>query len=94
MISGNDSAGIVLSGATATGNQVQGNYIGTTASGAAALKNGYYGIMLSSAPANTIGGAAAAAGNVISANGQSGVYITGSTASGNVVQGEPHRHRR
>ena len=87
VISGNDSAGIVLSGATATGNQVQGNYIGTTASGAAALKNGYYGIMLSSAPANTIGGTAAAAGNVISANGQSGVYITGSTASGNVVQG-------
>ena len=87
VISGNDSAGIVLSGATATGNQVQGNYIGTTASGAAALKNGYYGILLSSAPANTIGGAAAAAGNVISANGQSGVYITGSTASGNVVQG-------
>ena len=57
VISGNDQGGIVVSAATATGNQVQGNYIGTTASGTAALKNGYYGIMLSNAPANTIGGA-------------------------------------
>ena len=87
VISGNDSAGIVLSGVTATGNQVQGNYIGTAGDGVTALKNGYYGIMLSNAPANTIGGTAAGAGNVISANGSSGIYVAGSAASGNQVQG-------
>ena len=87
VISGNDSAGIVLSGVTATGNQVQGNYIGTAGDGVTALKNGYYGIMLSNAPANTIGGTAAGSGNLISANGSSGVYVTGAEATGNAILG-------
>ncbi len=53
----------------ATGNVVQGNYIGTNAAGDAALGNGFFGVEIWRARHNTIGGAAAGAGNLISGNG-------------------------
>jgi CSLREA domain-containing protein len=87
VISGNNGAGLTLIFTTATNNIVQGNYIGTNATGTAALGNSLNGVS-SFCPANTIGGTTAGARNVISGNGQSGVLIGGSTSvTGNLVQG-------
>ena len=85
IISGNDSNGVYLYGSGATGNQVQGNYIGTDVSGTLDLGN-LNGVVISGAPTNTIGGTTSGARNVISGNGF-GVFISGSGATGNVVQG-------
>jgi CSLREA domain-containing protein len=82
VISGNGSGGVSIS--DATGNQVQGNYIGTNASGSAALGNLGYGVSVVRSSNNTIGGTAAGARNVISANAY-GVSIY--DATGNQVQG-------
>jgi titin len=86
----------------ASGNRIEGNFIGTNAAGNAALKNGQdgvqisqFGVPISGASNNTIGGPTAAARNIISGNGTltsppvptNGVDIRGITSSGNVVQG-------
>ena len=83
-----DGDGIFISGAGATGNVVQGNLIGTDASGTAALGNKWGGVNVQ-APNNIIGGSSAAAGNVISGTaniGSVGVGLTGGNAHGNIVQ--------
>jgi hypothetical protein len=67
----------------ATGNQIQGNYIGTNQTGAAALGN-FRGVDVLSASGNTIGGTAAGAGNLISGNATLGVSVFGNS---NVVAG-------
>jgi len=85
LISGNGKAGIFLSGAGATNNLVQGNRIGTQATGRQALGNSYAGITILEAGGNLIGGTVAGAGNLISGNKQGGIFITNSV--GNVVQG-------
>jgi len=62
------SDGIRLSGAPgtpSTGATVQGNFIGTDATGNKLLSNGVNGIWLSNAKSNHIGGSAAGQGNVI-----------------------------
>ena len=51
-------SGVLISGSTASGNVVEGNYIGTNATGTAAVHN-RYGVYLSNAPNNTIGGTTA-----------------------------------
>ena len=65
------------------GNTIRGNFIGTDASGMAALGNGADGVNITGTN-NTIGGAGDGAGNVISGNGADGVLISG---NGNSVQG-------
>ena len=65
VISGNQSNAIAL--VSTAGNVVEGNYIGTDASGTVALANGSDGIVIS-VGGNTIGGNQAGAGNVISGN--------------------------
>ncbi|NOZ29074.1 MAG: DUF11 domain-containing protein [Chloroflexi bacterium] len=86
IISGN-VYGVVISGTTASGNVVQGNLIGTDYLGAAEVKNFNHGVLIQDAPNNTIGGSDAAARNVIAANNGYGVYIKGSHATGNRIQG-------
>jgi hypothetical protein len=84
LISGNSSAGVeFFNNATAT--VVEGNYIGTNASGAAPLPNRGDGIRLDGASGNTIGGTAAGAGNLISANTFHGIDIL--AGSGNLILG-------
>lgn len=84
VISANGRWGVELTG-TATGNLVEGNYVGTTAAGNAALGNGLGGI-LASAPGTTIGGASAGARNVVSANAVGiSVAASGVTVQGNYV---------
>ncbi len=87
VISGNQLVGIRISGSGATGNILQGNYIGTDATGTAPLGNGFDGVFTINAPNNIIGGTATGAGNVISANGSVGVQFSGAGSAGNVVQG-------
>jgi uncharacterized repeat protein (TIGR01451 family) len=87
VVSGNAIAGVYLNGAGATTNTLQGNFIGTNATGMAAVPNTQDGIWIDNAPSNTIGGAAAGARNVISGNGWSGVSVTGASATGNVFKG-------
>src|SRR5208282_3914868 len=81
----NANFGIDITGTGATGNVVQGNFIGTNASDDS-LGNGGDGVLISDAPNNTIGGAGAAA-NTIGNNGNFGIDIIGTGATGNVVQG-------
>ena len=47
--------------------------------------NAYWGVIIQDSPNNTIGGATAGMGNVISGNGQGGVALFGSNATGLVV---------
>lgn len=87
IISGNAGAGVYLSGGGAMRNLIQDNFIGTNAAGSAALGNDNSGIAIQDAPNNTIGGASIGAGNLISGNTQQGIFITGSGALANLVQG-------
>jgi hypothetical protein len=86
VISGNGSMGVEILGIAASGNTVQGNYIGTDAAGSADLGNNQHGVFVNGAPNNTVGGTSAAARNVISGNG-TGVFIQNGGATGNLVQG-------
>ena len=96
VISGNQGEGVRIDGAIATGNVIQGNYIGTSASGLADMGNSASGVYIRRAPDNFV------IGNVVSGNdGFAGVAICGNTgfcgggdigipgsiAPNNVVQG-------
>lgn len=87
VIAGNGGSGINLNTAGATGNVIQGNYIGVNAAGTGALSNRADGITLNDAPANLIGGTNAGAGNLLSGNGQSGLYLNGAGARSNLIAG-------
>ena len=84
VISGNDRNGVEVSSSL---NRVQGNYIGTDASGAAAIPNGNYGVELSGpGSGNLVGGTEPGARNIISGNG-GGVSVNspGSAVRGNYI---------
>jgi hypothetical protein len=85
VISANDNYGVLIYGTDATGNKVTGNYVGADATGRQALGNDSDGVYIGEAPNTTIGGATVGGRNVISANSGDGVYITGSSATGNRV---------
>ena len=87
LISGGNQNGIYLFTSTATGNVISGNYIGTTVTGMAGLGNVYNGLEIASSSSNLIGGTSPGAGNLISGNGQSGIYIISAPATSNLVQG-------
>jgi len=85
VISGNGT-GLYIVGLLATNNRICGNYIGPDATGASDLGNDENGVLLS-APLNVVGGTSAAERNVISGNGQSGVYLNDLGATANRVLG-------
>jgi uncharacterized repeat protein (TIGR01451 family) len=78
VISDNSLGVVICQVKTTSPNLVHGNFIGTDATGAAALGNSFCGVTLDFSEGNSIGGATAAAGNLISANGSSGISISGS----------------
>jgi len=90
VISGNTLDGVVLW--NATGNTVSSNLIGTDAAGTGLLGNGDYGVWITDAANNTIGGLNAGDGNVIAGNGfrlgtLAGIEIDGNAATGNALLG-------
>ena len=89
VISDNAGFGLVIFAPNGggSGNLVEGNFIGTDSSGAHALGNTGDGIVISSAPGNTIGGTTAAARNIIASNGKFGIDIEAATSTGNLVEG-------
>ena len=93
VIAANALAGVRLYGLSSQRNTVEGNRIGTDASGGAPLGNGTDGVVvLSGASRSAIGGTAAGAGNLIGANGLVGVTIVNGTdtlVAGNVIGGQP-----
>jgi len=84
IISGNNFQEVVIASSAATGNQVQGNFIGTDVTGTTGLGNTDGVSILSDG--NTIGGTTDGARNIISGN-RLGVRIASSGATGNQVQG-------
>jgi hypothetical protein len=94
VISGNYDGGLTGIGiniisTAAAGNTVIGNIIGPQADGNSYVASNlqYYGIEISASPNNIIGGSVAGAGNIISANENSGIFITGATSTANLVKG-------
>ncbi len=89
VISGNVSSGIIFTLVGAVSNRVEGNFIGTDASGHVALTNHAHGVKIARGSWNIIGGAEAVARNVISGNALNGVYVETTTTGGtnNVIQG-------
>ncbi len=87
-IAGNSSENIRVTLPGATGNQILGNWIGlrTDSQPLTTTYSSANGIRIDNAPSNTVGGASAAARNVIG-NVSAGVQLTGSNATANVIQG-------
>ena len=86
VISGNAGSGVLIAGGFDS--QVQGNLIGTDATGTVGIGNGF-GVTLAESANNTIGGTTPTARNVISGNNRNGVLMTtveGGGATGNLVQ--------
>ena len=78
VISGNDVAGIKITGVSATDTTIEGNFIGTDRTAAYGIGN-RDGIIIQS-PGTTIGGVINAAANVISGNSNAGISIEGANA--------------
>jgi ELWxxDGT repeat protein len=85
--------GIMIAGATAGGNVLQANFIGTNTAGTAALGNGHHGIWIGNgAHDNVIGTDGdgvndALEGNVVSGNAWDNIAIVGLGTNGNVIAG-------
>jgi len=99
VIAGNVLVGVRISMASATGNLVQGNYIGTDVSGTLDLGNVAHGVRLQEgATINTIGGTSSGARNIISGNEITGIRINGGAHNnrvlGNYIGTSQHPGRR
>ncbi|MEK6261443.1 MAG: hypothetical protein AABP62_22825 [Planctomycetota bacterium] len=87
VISGNVQHGVLIQGGINVANLVQGNLIGTSASGAADLGNAQSGVQVLNSSGNTIGGTTASARNIISGNNENGIHLLGSGTTTTTVQG-------
>ena len=84
VIAGNQGDGVQIISANTTGNVVEGNFIGTDATGSRGLGNGSNGVEINLSTNNTVGGTAPGAGNLLSGNTGYGVALAG---AGNRVEG-------
>lgn len=73
--------GIAIFGAEATGNLVQGNFLGTNVDGTLDLGNARSGVIIEAASDNLVGGTTAGARNVISGNEYGVSIVAGSTGN-------------
>ena len=90
IISGNAQNGITIdaqNGGNASNNVIEGNFVGTNAAGTAGIGNTNIGIEVNDTANNTVGGVLPSARNIFSGNGGSGVFLTGSGSTGNVIEG-------
>jgi CSLREA domain-containing protein len=87
LTNGGPFPGILINGASASGNRVINNYIGTDVTGTTAIGNWRFGVLIESAPSNYIGGATAAERNLISGNRAGAISLGGPNSSGNKISG-------
>ena len=88
VISGNTSVGLVIQDPASSNNLIEGNYIGTEATGLKELGNGLDGIAIkNAAQSNTVGSATVGTRNLISGNLGNGISLSGDSTNANVVQG-------
>lgn len=90
VLSGNTAQGIAIF--TSNGTLVNGNYIGVTSGGNAALGNGFNGVEINESTMTTIGDGTAGAANVISGNTaggslSNGLYVHGGMTDSTLVSG-------
>jgi hemolysin type calcium-binding protein len=86
VISGNVNRGVVIGASGSNGNLLEGNYIGTNATGRGALPNGLGGVLVfNNAIGNVTGGTIPGAGNTIAFNAGAG-KTSGSLVGGVGVQ--------
>ena len=87
-LSGNGEYGVFIGDSNTVGTVLQGNYIGTDESGLQAIGNSYGGIgVFGGANTVLIGGTDAGAGNLLSGNGNAGLWLAGPGITNNVAQG-------
>jgi Astacin (Peptidase family M12A) len=92
VISGNTNGpyydyGVLVANPVASGNVIEGNYIGLGADGTTVVPN-YYGVYFAGgATNNTLGGTVAGAGNYVSGNISYDVSLSDPGTSGNLVEG-------
>ena len=88
VISGNGDSGVLIIDVGSTNNVVQGNYIGTDATGTRDIGNTRSGVTIAlGASSNMIGGVIPEARNIISGNGNDGVRISDDGTIDNFVEG-------
>jgi titin len=81
VVSANSQQGIYVT--SGSGNVIQGNYVGTDATGAQALGNGDSGVIVGGT-LNSVGGPIPGDGNLLSGNHNYGLFLSG---AGHLVQG-------
>ncbi|MFN9035421.1 MAG: NosD domain-containing protein, partial [Planctomyces sp.] len=85
VISGNTGHGILVVGGSDA--VIQGNYIGTTPAGTAALANAGYGVRIVDGSNNQIGGSLSTAMNLIAGNSSAGILLEGAGTTGTLIYG-------
>ncbi len=84
---GSTGNGILITGASATGNLITGNYIGTDSTGTLNRENGFVGVRFTAgAHDNQVGGTTPADANIIAFN-EWGVGVTTDAGTGNAILG-------
>jgi CSLREA domain-containing protein len=83
----NNSRGSSISIESGTGNRIEGNFLGTDASGTLDRGNFGFGAQIDGGGNNTIGGNSPDKRNLISGNGFEGIEISDNGTGGNKVQG-------
>lgn len=86
LISGNEDAGLWITSGATINNDILGNRIGTDITGSIAVPN-YDGILIQAGTGNMVGGSASGAGNLISGNENSGIYVEYVNAPGISILG-------
>lgn len=87
LVSGNGANGIGLWHTGVSGSLVEGNYVGVNSTGTGGIGNTNIGLEINETANNIAGGTSPASRNVFSGNGGAGVFLTGSAATGNRVEG-------
>jgi hypothetical protein len=86
VVSGNLVNGIRIWGASSTGNQIIGNYIGVAADGITPRGNNDDGIDLQDSTDTRVGGTAAVEANIIACNGDEGVTLKPGATSARILR--------
>jgi hypothetical protein len=93
LIGGNRGHGVSIFNAGTRGNLVQGNAIGTDATGRLRLGNFGFGVVIGGgASRNTIGGSISAEGNQIAFNAGAGIHVQDAASVGNTLRANAIHH--